>query len=208
MFPWPLFVVIWIGLNLSAVAWLGRGSALALLAFPPVATQIVTGNLEILIGAAIVLGARWPAVWAFMLLTKVTPGIGLLWFAVRREWRSLFVALSVTVLVVIGTWIVLPQQWAEYASWLLSSRDQVNGWVPMWIRLPLAAGLVIWGARTNRTWTLVMAVVLAVPHFWFGSLAGMIAVAALNRNSDHRDDESRNAKRVQFTRVKEPVLVA
>ena len=28
---------------------------------------------------------RWPAAWAFVLLTKMTPGIGLLWFAFRRD---------------------------------------------------------------------------------------------------------------------------
>ena len=43
---------------------------------------------------AIVLGFRWPFTWAFVLLTKVTPGVGLLWFAVRREWRSLAIALG------------------------------------------------------------------------------------------------------------------
>ena len=34
--------------------------------------------------------------WAFVLLTKVTPGIGLLWFAIRRRWRDLAIALGVT----------------------------------------------------------------------------------------------------------------
>ncbi len=44
--------------------------------------------------AAIALGFRYPATWAFVLLAKVTPGIGLLWFLVRREWRNLAIALG------------------------------------------------------------------------------------------------------------------
>ena len=46
------------------------------------------------------LGFRYPWTWGFVLLTKVTPGIGLLWFAVRREWRALAIALGVTGVIV------------------------------------------------------------------------------------------------------------
>ncbi len=58
------------------------------------------GNVHMLLALAIVLGFRWPATWSFVLLTKVTPGIGLLWFAVRREWRSLAIALGATAVLV------------------------------------------------------------------------------------------------------------
>ena len=50
--------------------------------------ELAGGNISLLLAVAIVVGFRWPAAWAFVLLTKVTPGIGLLWFVVRREWRS------------------------------------------------------------------------------------------------------------------------
>ena len=46
------------------------------------------GNIHLLLGAVIVAGFRWPWLWALPLLTKVTPGVGLLWFALRREWRT------------------------------------------------------------------------------------------------------------------------
>ncbi len=42
------------------------------------------------------IGFRYPAAWSLILLTKITPGIGLLWFAVRREWRALAIALGAT----------------------------------------------------------------------------------------------------------------
>ena len=59
------------------------------LLFPFTAMEVAGGNVSLLLAVAIVVGFRWPAAWALVLLTKITPGIGLLWFAVRREWRSL-----------------------------------------------------------------------------------------------------------------------
>ena len=47
-----------------------------LLALPPVALELYHGNIHLWIAAAIVLGFRYPWTWAFVLLTKVTPGVG------------------------------------------------------------------------------------------------------------------------------------
>jgi hypothetical protein len=58
--------------------------------------EIWGGNIEVLVALAVVLGFRWPAAWSFILLTKITPGVGLLWFAVRREWRSLAIVAVAT----------------------------------------------------------------------------------------------------------------
>ncbi len=88
---WPTFLWIWLALLVGNLIWLGgRGvRVIWLLAFPPVALELYHGNIHLWIAAAIVLGFRYPWTWGFILLTKVTPGIGLLWFAVRREWRAL-----------------------------------------------------------------------------------------------------------------------
>ena len=68
-------------------------------------STLVTALLCVLFGAfiaaAIVIGFRWPAAWSLVLLTKITPGIGLLWFAVRREWRSLAIALGAVIMIVV-----------------------------------------------------------------------------------------------------------
>ena len=53
----------------------GSGAAL-----PPVALELYHGNIHMLIAAAVVLGMRYPAAWSFVLLSKVTPGVGVLWF--------------------------------------------------------------------------------------------------------------------------------
>ena len=67
--------------------------------FLPIPFEIVSGNVHLLYAAVIVAGFRLSAAWALPLLTKVTPGIGLVWFLVRREWRPLAVAFGVTVAV-------------------------------------------------------------------------------------------------------------
>ncbi|MEZ4597157.1 MAG: hypothetical protein R3C32_10255 [Chloroflexota bacterium] len=57
---------------------------LIVLTFP----ELWGGNITILLAAMIVVGFVRPGAWAFALLTKVTPALRLLWFAVRREWRA------------------------------------------------------------------------------------------------------------------------
>lgn len=69
-------------LPLAAIFAAGAGPAIA---FPLVTEDVVRGNIHTLLAIATVLGFRHPAAWTAVLLTKVTPGVGLVWFAVRRE---------------------------------------------------------------------------------------------------------------------------
>ena len=62
---------------------------------------------------------RWPGTWSFVLLTKVTPGIGLLWFAARREWRNLAIALGVTAAIVAVSMAIDPALWRSWIELLL-----------------------------------------------------------------------------------------
>src|SRR5207245_7361698 len=77
--PLPVFGALWLGLML-AILWLlvGRWSLVSLL-LPPLALELQNGNVHLLLAAVAVLGLRWPGLWSFALLTKITPGIGLLW---------------------------------------------------------------------------------------------------------------------------------
>jgi hypothetical protein len=124
--------------------------------------------------------------WVFVLVTKVTPGVGLLWFAVRREWRSLGIALGVTAVLVaisLAFDFRLWQQWTE-RDLLVSfqqppSQPQIP--IPLLLRLPAAAALVIWGARTDRKWTVPMAAALAMPVLWIAAFSVLAALPALGR---------------------------
>ena len=182
---WPVFVVGWTALLVAALAWLGRWWTFALLAFPPVAYSIWLGNIDVPLAAAMVAGLRWPAAWAFVLLTKVTPGIGLLWFVVRREWRPLAVALGVTAAIAGVSFAIAPNLWFAWPSALLEIDDDVFQPVPLWARFAAAAVLVVWGARTNRAWTVPLAGLIALPWLSARSLAMLVGVAPLLRPRPH-----------------------
>ena len=185
--PWPAFVALWYGALSAALVWLGRRAVLVLLAFPPVALDLYHGNIHLLLAVAIVVGMRHPAAWSFVLLTKVTPGIGLLWFVVRREWRSLAIALGATAAVVAITVVLLPNQWGDWVSMLVTSSGTPPPWpalpVPLWVRLPIAAAVVVWGARRDARWTVPLAAAISVPALWPGAFAILAACWPLRRRA-------------------------
>jgi hypothetical protein len=166
--------------------WLGGRRWLWVLAFPPVALELYHGNVHLLIAAAIALGFRYPAAWAFVLLAKVTPGVGLVWFLARREWRSLGIALGATAALVAVSLVFdlrLWQAWfdQQLAGSLREAPNQPNIAIPLLLRLPAAAVLVAWGARTDRKWTVPLAAAIAMPVLWIAAFAVLAAIPALDR---------------------------
>ena len=159
----------------------GPAIGLALL-IPAVAIELNAANVNLLIVAAVLVGFRHPWAWAFVVLTKVTPGIGILWFAVRREWRHFAIALGATIAITSASLLLAPQLWRDYVAGLAGSPDG-SIWL-IWWRLPLAALVVVWGARTNHRWALIVAVFLAMPRWYFLSpviLVGLFPLVRLPR---------------------------
>jgi hypothetical protein len=198
--PWMLFMGIWTALLLLAVRFL-TGSRLFAVGVLLATVEVAGGNISLLLAAAIVLGFRWPAAWSFVLLTKVTPGIGLLWFVVRREWRQLGVALAATALIVAASATIYPRAWLDWFNLLTGLVGRDGTWaavpIPFLVRLPVAIAVVVWGARTDRRWTVPVAAMLALPALWYGGLTMLLAVIAL-RDSD-RDFEYIPASRATST---------
>jgi hypothetical protein len=184
LLSWPVFWWLWTALLVGTTIWLGWTRAIWLLAFPPVAFELYYGNVNLLLAAAIALGFRYPVAWSFVLLTKVTPGIGLLWFAVRREWRKLALALGATAVLVAVSLLVDRPLWQAWIDSIANAGAPANVTlpIPLWIRLPIAAAVVIWGARTDRAWTVPVAATVALPVLWPAtSLAVLAAIPALLR---------------------------
>jgi len=184
LLPWPAFWALWLALLVATVVWLGGRRVLLVLAFPPVLIELYYGNVNLLIAAAIALGFRYPAAWAFVLLTKVTPGVGLLWFAVRREWRSLAIALGATAGLVAVSLLVDGRLWPDWIATAGRAAPPAGQTleVPLWIRLPIAAALVAWGARTDRRWTVVVGATIALPVLWLATATSVLAaLAAIDR---------------------------
>jgi Glycosyltransferase family 87 len=182
--PWPVFTVAWLLLLFGVYLWLTGRNWLPLLAFPPFLFELSMGNIHLLLAAAVVLAFRWPVAWSFVLLSKVTPGVGLLWFVVRREWRALGLALTATAAVALTGVLLAPDLWREWVQSLLQTTPSVGDnviAVPLAWRLAAAAMIVTWGARTNRRWSVVVAATLGLPTLWTDSLAMLAGVAALHR---------------------------
>ena len=179
----PWFVDGLRAMNAGALVLMAGPASLPVLAFGPTIAEVRLANINILIGAAVVLGLRWPAAWAFVLLTKVTPGVGLAWFAVRREWRSLGISLAVTGIVAAVSFAVSPGAWIDWFRMLAATRELGAEWVvlpiPLVLRVIAAAGLVGWGARGNHRWTLPVAAFMALPAPYETALPMLVAVFPL-----------------------------
>jgi hypothetical protein len=191
LLPWQGFVAAWTAILIGALRFLTGPRLLAIgvvLAIP----ELIGGNISLLLAVAIVAGFRWPATWAFVLLTKVTPGVGLLWFALRGEWRSLAIALGATFSIFLGSAIFMPGAWTEWLRVLTDAAGRDGTWaalpIPFLARLPIAVAVIAWGAQTNRRWTVPVAAMIALPALWYGGLSMLLAVIALR--GDRLDDQS------------------
>jgi Glycosyltransferase family 87 len=177
LLPFPVFDGLWTALILVVCAWLIRPLPwVVLILFLPVSYELFVGNVHFLIAAAIVLGFRASAVWAFPILTKVTPGLGVLWFAARGDWRALALAIATTGAVVAISFALAPSAWSDWWTFLLASPGRSQLLIP---RTVVAAVLVLFGARTGRRWLVPVAVWLALPIVWVNSWVILLAVIRL-----------------------------
>ncbi|TAL05683.1 MAG: DUF2029 domain-containing protein [Chloroflexota bacterium] len=183
LLPWPWFIALWTVILSAALVWqTGLWAGFALLALP-VFADLTVGNIHLLLAAAIVGGFRWPWLWFLPLITKVTPGVGLLWFVIRREWRSLAIALGATAAISLVSFVVAPRLWFDWIDALFAATREPEFVflvpVPLWIRLAAAVAVVTWGARTDRRWTVPVASMLALPILWINGIAMLVGVVAL-----------------------------
>ena len=177
LLPFPAFDALWTALLVVVCAWLIRPWPWAgLMLTLPITYELLVGNVHFLIAAAIVLGFRAPATWSFPILTKVTPGLGVLWFAVRREWRAVAPALGGTAAVVAVSFALAPSAWSDWFAFLLASSGRSDLLVP---RTVIAAGLLVFGAATGRRWLVPVAVWMALPNVILNSWVILLAAIRL-----------------------------
>jgi hypothetical protein len=181
--PFPLVAGLWVAMLFAVFLVLAGRSAPLLLLFPPTLAELYLGNVNLLIALAIVVGFRRPAAWAVVLLTKTTPGIGLLWFAFRREWRALAIATSATAAIAGISLLLAPNLWIEFRDAMAvqapAALDVPSAavQVALPIRLAVTVPLIWFAARTDRAWLVPVAATLAAPAIWWNVL--VIAVAAV-----------------------------
>ena len=179
--PWSAFLALWMAVLTAATVWLISPLRVwAIPVFLACVPAIITGNIYPLFAVVVVTGMRYPAAWALPLLTKVTPGVGLVWFAVRREWRQLFTAVGATAGIVAVSAIFMGGEWTHWMTFMAhqphavhASGNSVSG-LPapsLLVRLPLGIAVVAFAARTDRRWLLPIGMLCADPMFaWFAFL--------------------------------------
>lgn len=196
--PWTVFAGMWAALNLLALTWMaGPAIAALLLVIPgsPVIDEVGTGNIHLLIAAAVVIGFRWPAAWAFNLLTKVTPGVGVLWFAGARRWRSLLIAIGATAAISAVSFALGPPLWFDWLDVLTGNVERsipaeiaiIPG--PLWARTAVAGALALVGGWRGWRWSVPVAATLALPVPWSSGLSVLVAVIALVRQRLRQADD-------------------
>lgn len=187
--PWPAFLAGFLVLITATLCWLLWPLPLAwrwvLLAIStPLA--IAVGNIEVLFAAVIALGATRPYLWAFPLLTKITPGIGVLWFISRGEWRQVGIVLGGTGTLAFASAATAPELWLRWLRFLIDTPVPAtqHHYPPLWARAVVAIILVVWAARTDRRWALPVAVALCLPLWSLGALFPLTALARILGHSN------------------------
>lgn len=177
--PWLMFAIVWITAEVLAFAWLlapwGWRWAVPLLLLCTVETAL--GNIYAWVAIAAVLGMSRPGAWCFPLLTKITPGMGIIWFAARGERRNFASALGITLIITTVSFAIAPQLWIEWVHFIFTTPRSTAIILPYRIAGGVLAAII--AARTNRPWLLALAMFLASPVIAINSLTILATIPRL-----------------------------
>jgi hypothetical protein len=175
--PFEAFVAMLRGAELAAlVTFTGPFFPLAIV-LPQVASEVNAANINLVLGAAIVLSFRWPALWVVVLLTKPSAALpGLLWLAMRDR-RGPAIVVGLAGALSLASLLVAPGLWPAWLG-LLLQLDNAGAW-PIWYRLPIALAIAWLAARSDQRWLLLVASVIALPRLYFLSPAMLLAALPL-----------------------------
>ena len=185
LLPFPLVAGLWIGLLFAIALALGGRWAPFVLLFPPTLAELYLGNVNLIIAMAIVLGFRWPGAWAAVILTKITPGVAVLWFAFRGEWRKFGIALGVTAAAAVVSFALNPAWWAEFREAMTVQAGAAIDVPPAAIQISLpirlvgAVVVVAFAARSDRAWLVPVAATIAAPALWWNLFVILVACVPL-----------------------------
>ncbi len=170
--PGPMLQAALTALDLAALryvtgSWRATGWVLWC---PLVMFEIVSGNIDLLIAAAMVMawrGRSWPL--ALVGLAKIAPLLAL----PVREWRRAALVIAGCILVTLP-WLHL---WPEWFAYLLRQPAliPISLPIPWFVRLPFALALV----ATRRSWVVALGAVIAMPSMYLSTLLILLAPARL-----------------------------
>lgn len=191
LLPWPVFCAIWLAGTAAIYAWLlaPLPADWRIPAYLLCSLDIATGNVWAGFALVLVTGFRHPWTWALPVLTKVTPGVGLIWFAARREWRRLALGVGASAGLALGSFVLAPDLWHQWVNFArhphaatLETDDSLRPRVMfptallLLLELPVALALIVVAARTDRPWLLPVALIFANPVFTANSFVILAAI--------------------------------
>jgi hypothetical protein len=183
--PWVVFGVAWSALVAFAFLWLLRPLpwSLRVPALLACGFEVVCGNITAFMAVAIILGVTRGSPWLLSGLTKVAPGVvGVVWHTARGDWIALRKGAGVGLALVALSWLAAPEAWPAWIGLVRHAGSQGSyGSVPRAlyaVEVVIALPLLVFGARTGRPWTLVVATLLLSPT---ASINTFTLLAALPR---------------------------
>jgi hypothetical protein len=182
LLPFEIFALLFRVVEVVGLLVLTGPLAGALIFTTPMASEVNAANINMLLGVVMVLGFRWPALWSIALLTKPSMGIGLLWFIFRGEWRRAAIPIAIAGALSLVSFAFAPHLWFQWVDWVLHGTPSVGEWpypYPIWARLPISFVILVWAAKTNRPWAVVLASALSLPRLYFISPAILVAMIPL-----------------------------
>jgi len=190
--PSWLFSAGWTVAMGLALFWLADRDvirALALVAFPPVAVEFWYRNVHLFLAVMVVLGLRrWSGWFAIGAAIKVSPGLGIPYLALRRQWRAAATGAAVGLAILALSVVVGVDQWAAWISFLLQQDPLAQSAfiaIPFPVRAAIGFAVMVVGSQVAPRYghiLLVVAVTLALPSLWFTGLSLLVAIVPLIRH--------------------------
>ena len=151
------------------------------------------GNLQWILAALTIVALRHPALWSLQLVTKVTPAIGWWWHILRGEWRAAAIAVAASLAIIAVSFAIDPQLWFDFIVFALRNGTMADPpfetfVVPVGVRLATAVPVLVWGARTDRPWTVPIVCGWVLPALYgLGFLPFWVAAWRLYANRPQID---------------------
>jgi hypothetical protein len=179
--PWAIFFGLFMVACLLALTILAGRWSLAFLMLPAVIGEVYLGNIDLFIALALGFGLFFPPAWAFLFLSKATPGVVVLWFAARGEWRKFGLVIAVAAAIALPSLLLTPGLWVDWVrvSTEFAATTYGMSTIPALPRLVIAALLVVIGARRNWRWTIAVGGTLAMPGLDWKTVSVFLAILPL-----------------------------
>jgi hypothetical protein len=192
-----LFSALWTVVLLGCLWWLGGRdplTALALIAFLPVAVELRARNIHLVLAVLAVLALRRSALfWVPATAIKVSPVLGVVYLLAARRWRDALIVALVGGAVLAVSVVLAPGAWRDFFDVVVvRAGSSVASILPLAFPIRLVGGLalaLLGGVATARGRPrvaepmLICGIVLANPTLWVTALSMLIAIVPLWRTA-------------------------